>query len=171
MYVDARTFCKEGWQKNGTRVNENIKLKNIQHALIMLSFTTCLFIAPTHSLTTNYIHFKCKFFYYYYYFFNSLHQWWPTFFAPRHTWRVSHDQNRALCAVHVIFKKFWRHTSVPRHTGWPSLLYIVLVHPFSHHAHTPRLHRTCHEALFNHFNLIFASECCYTSYQLREKNT
>jgi hypothetical protein len=45
----------------------------------------------------------------------SVGQWWPTFFEPRHTLRVSHNQN---CAENA----FWRLTSVPRHTGWASLV-------------------------------------------------
>jgi hypothetical protein len=37
-------------------------------------------------------------------------QWWPTFFEPRYTLRVRHDQNRVQRAIHDIFQNFWWHT-------------------------------------------------------------
>ena len=36
---------------------------------------------------------------------------------------VNQDQNRTQRAVRGIFKKILRQSSVPRHTGWTSLLY------------------------------------------------
>jgi hypothetical protein len=44
-------------------------------------------------------------------------QWWPTFFEPRHTLRVSHDQNHLQRTIHGILKEFLQHTSVPQHIG------------------------------------------------------